>query len=51
MTGGATIAALVFRLIPLDGEHVCLAIAVGLAIAGGVASLSRLRARGAVPAA
>ena len=45
MTGGATIAALVFRLVPRDAEHVCLLVAVGLAIAGGVASLSRLRAR------
>ena len=43
MTSGATIAALVFRLMPLDGEHLCLLVAVGLAIAGGLASLSRLR--------
>ena len=50
MTGGATIAALVFRLVPLDAEHVCLVIAVALAVAGGVASLSRLRARAAVTA-
>jgi MFS transporter, DHA2 family, multidrug resistance protein len=50
MTGGATIAALVFRLEPLDAEHVCLVIAVALAVAGGVASLSRLRARAAVTA-
>lgn len=42
MTGGATIAALVFRSSPLDAEPVCLLIAVALAIAGGVASLSRL---------
>jgi DHA2 family multidrug resistance protein-like MFS transporter len=47
MTGGATIAALVFRLVPRDAEHVCLLVAVGLAIGGGVASLSRLRARSA----
>ena len=51
MTGGATIAALVFRLVPLDAEHVCLMFAVGLAIAGGLASLSRLKARAAVPTA
>ena len=50
MTGGATIAALVFRAVPLDSEHVCLLIAVGLAVAGGLASLSRLKARGAAPA-
>ena len=51
MTAGATIAALVFRAVPLDAEHVCLSIAVGLAMAGGLASLSRLRARAATPAA
>jgi DHA2 family multidrug resistance protein-like MFS transporter len=44
MTGGATIAALVFRAVPRDAEHVCLLVALGLAIAGGLASLSRLRA-------
>jgi MFS transporter, DHA2 family, multidrug resistance protein len=43
MTCGATIAALVFRLVPVDGEHLSLLVAVGLAIAGGLASLSRLR--------
>ncbi|MBC7663452.1 MAG: MFS transporter [Caulobacter sp.] len=47
MTSGATIAALVFRAVPHDAEHVCLMVAVGLAVAGGLASLSRLRARGA----
>jgi DHA2 family multidrug resistance protein-like MFS transporter len=47
MTSGATIAALVFRAVPHDAEHVCLMVAVGLAMAGGLASLSRLRARGA----
>ena len=51
MTGGATIAALVFRTVPHDAEHVCLLIGVGLAVAGGVASLSRLKARAAAPAA
>jgi len=49
-TGGATIAALVFRAVPQDSEHVCLLIAVGLAVVGGLASLSRLNARGAAPA-
>ena len=47
MTGGATIAALVFRTIAQDAEHVCLLIAVVLAVGGGLASLSRLRARAA----
>ena len=47
MTSGATIAALVFRAVPHDAEHVCLMVGVGLAVAGGLASLSRLRARGA----
>ena len=51
MTVGASIAALVFRVVPRDGEHLCLLIAVSIAVAGCVASLSRLRARGAVPAA
>jgi len=51
MTSGATIAALVFRLMPLDGEHLCLLVAVGLAIAGGLASLSRLRQADATRAA
>ena len=43
MTSGATIAALIFRLQPADGEHLSLMVAVGLAIAGALASLSRLR--------
>jgi len=51
MTVGATIAALVFRTVPQDAEHVALLIAVALAVGGGVASLSRLRARGAPSAA
>ena len=50
MTGGATIAALVFRTVSQDAEHVCLLIAVVLAVGGGLASLSRLRARAATPA-
>ena len=45
MTVGASIAALVFRTVPADGEHLCLLVAVGLALGGGVASLSRLKAR------
>jgi len=49
MTGGATIAALVFRTAPHDAEHACLLIAVGLAVAGGLASLSRLKARATTP--
>ena len=40
---GATIAALVFRAAPREAEHVCLLVAVGLAVAGGLASLSRMR--------
>ena len=51
MTAGATIAALVFRTVSQDAEHVCLLIGVGLAVAGGLASLSRLKARAAAPAA
>ena len=51
MTGGATIAALVFRTVSQDAEHVCLLIAVVLAVAGGLASLSRLRQRDATRAA
>jgi DHA2 family multidrug resistance protein-like MFS transporter len=51
MTGGATLAALVFRTVSQDAEHVCLLIAVALAVGGGLASLSRLRARAATPAA
>jgi len=47
LTGGATIAALVFRAVPHDAEHVCLLVALGLAIVGGLASLSRLKARAA----
>ena len=47
MTVGASIAALVFRVVPRDAEHVCLLIAVGIAVAGCAASLSRLGARGA----
>jgi len=49
MTAGATIAALVFRVTPVDAEHLCMLIAVGLAVAGGMASLSRLRTRATVP--
>jgi len=51
MTGGATIAALVFRAAAQDAEHVCLLIAVVLAVAAGLTSLSRLRTKAAVPAA
>ena len=51
MTGGATIAALVFGTVSQDAEHVCLLIAVMLAVGGGLASLSRLKARSAAPAA
>jgi len=50
MTGGATIAALIFRAVPQDSEHVCLLVAVALAIGGCIASLSRLKARAAAPA-
>jgi len=34
---------LIFRLLPADGEHLSLEVAVGLAIASALASLSRLR--------
>jgi DHA2 family multidrug resistance protein-like MFS transporter len=51
MTGGATIAALLFRVVPQDAEHVCLLVAVALAIGGCIASLSRLAARAAAPVA
>jgi DHA2 family multidrug resistance protein-like MFS transporter len=51
MTGGATIAALVFRMAPMDGEHVCLLIAVVLAVGGCIVSLSRLGKRGAAATA
>ena len=50
MTVGASIAALVFRLMPHDAEHLCLLVAVGLALGGGVASLSRLRTKAPAPA-
>jgi DHA2 family multidrug resistance protein-like MFS transporter len=43
MTFGATIAALVFRAVPGGSEHVCLLVAVGLAVGGGLVSLSRLK--------
>lgn len=45
MTGGATIAALVFRVAPHDAERVILSIAVALAVLGICASLLRLSAR------
>lgn len=51
MTAGATVAALVFRVVPQDAEHVCLLIAVALAVGGGAASLSRLGHRVPPPAA
>ena len=51
MTVGASIAALVFRTAPRDAEHLCLLVAVGLALGGGVASLSRLKAKAPAPAA
>ena len=44
MTGGATIAALVFRVAPHDAERVSLLIGVALAVVGGGASLLRLSA-------
>ncbi len=43
MTAGATLVALVFRTAGQRAEHVCLVFAVGLALAGGVVSLTRLR--------
>jgi DHA2 family multidrug resistance protein-like MFS transporter len=45
MTGGATLAALVFRVAPHDAERVALLIGVALAVAGGFASATRLSKR------
>ena len=50
MTSGATIAALVFRIAARDAEHVCLVIAVALALGAAALSASRLRARPVAPA-
>ncbi|HEX7689219.1 MAG TPA: MFS transporter [Burkholderiaceae bacterium] len=50
MTSGATIAALVFRVAARDAEHVCLVIAVALALGAAALSASRLRARRVAPA-
>jgi DHA2 family multidrug resistance protein-like MFS transporter len=47
MTVGASLTALVFHALPRDGEHLCLLIAVGVALAGAAVSVSRLRGRGA----
>jgi len=46
MTVGASLTALVFHAVPNDGEHLCLLIGVGIALAGAAVSVSRLR-RGA----
>ena len=49
MTGGATIAALVFRVASRDPERVALLIAVALAVAGAAASATRLSKRVTIP--
>ncbi|MBW8758031.1 MAG: MFS transporter [Burkholderiales bacterium] len=43
MTVGASLTALVFHTVPNDGEHLCLLIGVGIALAGAAVSASRLR--------
>ena len=43
MTAGASLTALVFHAVPNDGEHLCLSIGVGIALAGAAVSASRLR--------
>jgi DHA2 family multidrug resistance protein-like MFS transporter len=43
MTVGASLTALVFRTVANDGEHLCLLIGVGIALAGAAASVSRLK--------
>jgi DHA2 family multidrug resistance protein-like MFS transporter len=47
MTVGASITALVFHTVASDAEHLCLLIGMGIALAGAVASVSRLRRRDA----
>ena len=46
MTVGASITALVFHLVPREAEHLCLTIALGIALAGAAVSVSRLGRRG-----
>jgi DHA2 family multidrug resistance protein-like MFS transporter len=50
-TGGATLAALVFRVAPHDGETLSLWIAVAFAVAGALASVMRLAKPGTAEAA
>jgi len=51
MTVGASLTALVLHTASRDAEHLCLTIAVGIALAGAAVSVSRLRRRGvATPA-
>lgn len=50
MTVGASLTALVFHTVANDGEHLCLLIGVGIALAGAAVSVSRL-GRPAPPAA
>ena len=45
MTAGASLTALVLHAAPRDGEHLCLLIAVGIALAGAAVSVSRLQRR------
>jgi DHA2 family multidrug resistance protein-like MFS transporter len=46
MTGGATLAAIVFHAAPADAEGIDLTIAAGFAVAAAVASLARLQGKG-----
>ncbi|MFL6625614.1 MAG: MFS transporter [Vitreoscilla sp.] len=48
MTVGASLTALVFHTVAGDGEHLCLLIGMGIALAGAVVSVSRLERRGGV---
>ena len=45
MTVGASLTALVFHTAASDAEHLCLLIGVGIALAGAVVSVSRLKRR------
>ena len=45
MTVGASLTALVLHTAPRDGEHLCLLIGVGIALAGALVSVSRLKRR------
>jgi DHA2 family multidrug resistance protein-like MFS transporter len=51
MTMGASLTAFVFHAVAHDGEHLCLLIGMGIALAGATVSASRLKRRGAAPTA